>query len=79
MELQGAQKTKIIRTMSEYSHFQISKHFLEDFIYLGERERKRVHMNRGEAEGEERESQGDSALSAEPDQGLDPVTHEISI
>ena len=49
----------------------ISKdNFLDRFIYLLEREREREHMSRER----ERESQAGSALSSEPDVGLQLTT-----
>ena len=56
-----------IRPSDTFEHIS-NNFFFKDFIYVFERESA---AGRG---GEEKESEADSALSAEPDVGLDPMT-----
>jgi len=50
--------------------------FEDLFIYFREK-KQRAGAGGGAQEEGQRESQADSVLSAEPDLGLDPTTHEI--
>ena len=64
--------------MTQGTDFFTLINFFKDyfFIYLG-REREHEHGGRTEREGEG-ESPADSALSAERDMGLNPVTPKIT-